>query len=111
MHTAPDLAQKWSFKMYAQHLRARFVRLMLGGDVFGDAFAAAANIVGAGGYCGGHERSSAAPSDGLGDNAQCFRRAFHYIASAGAVDVHVDESGNGGFISGGDFREIGRATP
>ena len=108
MHAAPDLAQKWSFKMYAQHLRARFVGFMLRGDIFGDALAAAANIIRAGGYGSGHERSGAVTSNGFGDNAQGFRRAFHHIASACAMDVHVNESGNGGFIGGVDFSGIVR---
>src|ERR1700732_707397 len=62
MHAAPDLAQKWSFEMYAQHLRARFVRFMLRGDIFGDALAAAANIIRAGSHRGGHQRSGAVTS-------------------------------------------------
>src|ERR1700675_726216 len=108
MHAAPDLAQKWSFEMYAQHLRARFVGFMLRGDIFGNALAAAANIICAGGYRGGHERSGAVTSDGPGDNAQRLRGAFHHIAPAGAVDVHVDESGNGGFVGSVDFSSIVR---
>ena len=67
------IRQKWSFKMNAQHFRARFVGFMLGGDIFGDAFAAAANIVRTGGYGGGDKRSGAVTSEGSGDNAQRFR--------------------------------------
>src|ERR1700730_6289451 len=103
MYAASELAQKWSFEMYAQHLSARLVRVMLHGDIFGNALGAPANIIRASGHRGGHEGSSAVTSEGLGDNVQRFRRGFHHIAPTGAVDVHIDESGNGGFICGGDF--------
>src|SRR6202790_1769824 len=103
MHAAPELVQKWSFEMYAQHLSARLVRFVLHGNIFRDSLGAPANIFRAGGHCGGYEGSGAVTSEGLSYNAQRFRRGFHYIAPACAVDVHIDESGNCGFILGGDF--------
>jgi len=39
-----------------------------------------------------------------GDRGQCFRTAFHYIAPARSVDVHVDKAWNRGLLGRQNFQ-------
>ena len=60
----------------------------------GDACDGLAGAIFAGGDRRGDKRRGAAARDGLRDGGERLWRAFHYVVAAGAVDVHVDESGN-----------------
>jgi len=40
---------------------------------------------------------------GAGYGGHRFTGGFHDVVAAGAVDVHVDESGNGDLVDRGDF--------
>ena len=83
---------------------------MLLRDVSGDSFDGAESFVRAGGYRGGDERSGAVFRDFASDGAQRAAASFHDVVAAGAVDVHVEEAGDGGLVGGANFlRSRGQA--
>src|SRR6267378_5243440 len=103
MNTAALSADERSLKMNSQDFGAGFIGFVLLPDVGGNTFDGAKGLLRAGGNRGGDKGRGAVLRDLAGDNSQCFRAAFHYVVAAGAVNVNINETGDGGFFGGADF--------
>ena len=108
--TTSLFAEEGAFEVKAENFGARVRRFVLRRDVARDAFDGAQSVIGRRGNGGGEEGSGAELGDFSGDGGEGFVVAFHNVAAAGAVDVDVDETGDGGGIFGADFLCAGRKS-
>src|SRR6266404_8029342 len=112
MNAAALLADEGSFKMNPEDFSAGFLRFALLRDVRRDSLDGTKGLVDAGGDRGGHQGGGAELRDFAGDRSQCFRAALHDVAAAGAVNVNINETGDGGLFGSADFlRSRGQAHP
>ena len=116
MNAAARGTDEWTFVVDSEDFGASFVGFVLRGDEASDAFDAAAGIFRTCGHRRRDERSGAVTRDHASDGRHRVVGAFHHVVAAGAVDVHVDEAGNGGqmrgfhfFGAGGEAHALARA--
>jgi len=79
------------------------IGLVLAGNVAGDAFRAAADGFGAGGDRGGDKGSGAMRGDHARHGFERVLGGFHDVMAPRAVNVHIEEAGDGDFVRGDDF--------
>src|SRR5258708_24688663 len=108
MHATADFVDEWAFVVDAQDFRSWLKGLELSSDIERHSFDAATGVVGAGGYGSSQKRGRAMTRERFCHHGHGLLGAFHYIVAPGAMDVDVDESGNGGLAACGDFRYSGR---
>src|SRR6266404_2552102 len=96
MHAAANFVDEWPFIVNAKDFRSWLKGLELSSDVARHSFDAATGVVGASGYGGSQKRGRAVTRERFCHRGHGLLGAFHYIVAAGAMDVDVDESGNGG---------------
>src|SRR5260370_3615873 len=112
MNSAALLVEKGSLEMDAQDRRAWFLRFALLSDEPGVSLDGTKSLVRAGGYGGGNERRGAIFRDLTGDGAQRGVSALHDVVAAGAMDMHVNKSGNGCLVGRANFlRPGGQSHP
>ena len=89
--------------MNSQHFCARFVGFVLLSDVSRDSLDRTESLLRAGGNRGCDESSGAIFRDFARNGAQCGVSSFHDVVAAGAVNVYVDEAGNGCLVGCANF--------
>src|SRR5215469_17387681 len=107
MYSATGSVDKRPLKVDSQDFGPRFLRRVLLRDVQGDSRRRTGSVVGAGSDGRGEKRSRAKLRYLPGHRRKRIARPFHEVTSASAVDMNVQESGNGRFIGRRHFPGAG----
>jgi hypothetical protein len=107
VNAAALFAKEWPFKVDAENLCTRAVGFVLRANVAGNTFDGSASIVGIGGDSSRQNGSGTELSELCGYSAKSIFVAFHDVAAARAVNVHVNKAGNRGGVLRADFLRAG----
>src|ERR1700730_4101388 len=108
MHATANLVDEWPLVVNPQNIRLGVESPELLGDVAGNSFDTATSGLRARSYRGSDKRSRAVARQCCCHCRHRLLRAFHYVVAAGAMDMHVNESGNSSLATRGDFHGSSR---